>query len=62
MNRYTLPEFFEKIRFWLFGFSLFHAFLFLDFKNFSKIFGIKSEKNQVYILLRWPILFKIIFL
>lgn len=36
MNRYTLLEFFEKIRFWLFEFCLFHAFLFLDFKIFSE--------------------------
>ena len=40
MNRYTLLEFFETIRFWLFEFCLFHAFLFsiLNFvRNFSEL-------------------------
>ena len=36
MNRYTLLEFFETIRFWLFEFCLFRAFLFSILKFFSK--------------------------
>ena len=41
MNRYTLLEFFETIRFWLIEFCLFHAFLFSILN--SKFFGISEN-------------------